>query len=280
MKKRILLTGGTGFIGKHLIDFLLEEGNEIICVKRSTSDTTNVDARVIWKEKKISEFIKSDFDNIDVLIHLASVGVSPKQASWEEAMQFNFIESNIFIELAIACDVKKIIVAGTFAEYGKTAESKLFLDIHDPLMPFGPYATSKAMLFYKLKDSSLQRISEISYLRLFSVYGEGQFQKNLWPALKNAAENGLDLDLTEGRQVRDFIHVTAVCKFFLNEINKENNKRFNVVNIGTGKGTSVKDFSNIWWKKFNATGKINFGALKSRPNEILRMVSNQNILDT
>ena len=173
MKRRILITGGSGFIGKHLINHLLKDDNEIICLKRPSSVISNIDSRVFWMEKKISEFKKSDFEKIDILIHLASVGVSPKPASWEECMQFNFIESSIFIDLAVESNVKKIIVTGTFAEYGKTAESKLFLDVHDPLLPLGPYATSKAMLFYKLKDLPSKRISEISYLRLFSVYGEG-----------------------------------------------------------------------------------------------------------
>jgi nucleoside-diphosphate-sugar epimerase len=272
---RILITGATGFIGKHLINFLIELKFELICLRRKTSDISNIDSRVTWIEKGISQFEKSDFDKIDVIIHLAAVGVSPQKGSWEECMQFNFIESSSFIELALESNVAKVIVAGTFAEYGKTAEKKLYLDVDDSLMPIGAYATSKALLFYKLKEIHKSAASDIIYLRLFSVYGEGQFEKNLWPQLKKAAQNGSDIDLTLGLQIRDFIDVESVCEKIRDEVLRENYKNFSVLNIGTGKGSSVREFALFWWSKFNATGKINFGALNSRPGEIFRMVSKQ-----
>src|SRR5690606_9405464 len=94
--------------------------------------------------------------------------------------------------------------------------------------------------------------ARLSYLRLFSVFGEGQHESNLWPMIRNAALAGNDLPLTPGEQLRDFIAVEQVAAELLAEV--ENSSIAlgvpRVRNIGTGQPQTVRAFAEHWWRKF------------------------------
>ena len=79
-----------------------------------------------------------------------------------------------------------------------------------------------------------------------------------------------------GDQIRDFIKVEKVASHFTDAIlrNDINIYKPLVVNVGSGKGITLKEFATKEWKKFNASGKLIIGGLQSREGEILRMVAN------
>jgi nucleoside-diphosphate-sugar epimerase len=271
---KVFITGSAGFIGSHLINHLHGCGYTVIALKRNIESVPviKLTKQPIWIIKEFQDINLSDLNGIDVVIHLAAVGISPRIASWEECMKINYLDTLNFLKLVIFANVRKIIVAGTFAEYGLTAQSKFFLNTNDLLLPLGAYASSKAMLSLALRNLANCN-TQISYVRLFSVYGEGQFSGNLWPQLKFSAENGLNFDTTHGEQIRDFIHISEVCTKLNIIIKSDNESLLNFYNIGTGNGKTIKYFVNYWWLKFNANGIINFGKIPYRQNEIMRMVA-------
>jgi nucleoside-diphosphate-sugar epimerase len=119
------------------------------------------------------------------------------------------------LEKAHAAGVRRFVLAGSYAEYGLSADRYDFIPADAPLLPSTPYAASKAAGFIVANTFAIEKSIELYYLRIFSAYGEGQYINNFWPALRAAALSGADFPMTLGGQVRDFIPVERVAETFL-----------------------------------------------------------------
>ena len=225
--------------------------------------------------KPIDKLDVDDLQGIEAIIHLASAGVSPQKASWTELTETNISMSIKLIDLANKAGVKRFVATGTCLEYGSEAERWEKIPPNASLRPATPYAASKASSYFMLKNYAKQNNMELYYGRIFSAYGEGQYEKNLWPSLCNAARNGEDFRMTYGTQIRDFIPVNMVAKHLrIGAERKDINKSEPlVVNIGSGKGRSVIEFAESEWKKMEARGKIKPGVIQTREVQIKRIVA-------
>lgn len=273
---KIFLTGGTGFIGNYLVKLLIENKFEVHALNRnSNSNSDLLNNRVNWINKSLDEVNLNDIKGMEVIIHLASAGVSPKKASWEELEKVNIKSSLNLIELACIANVPRFIAAGTCLEYGEESNKWERIPPYATLKPITPYAVSKAKSFSLLNDFARNSNIEFIYGRVFTAYGEGQYQKNFWPSLNSAAKEGKDFYMSKGEQIRDFIPVNDVANHFLKAIERIDvlPRKPIVVNIGTGVGLSLKEFAKKEWKRLEAKGKLLPGSLISRPNEIERIVA-------
>ena len=111
-------------------------------------------------------------------MHLAAAGVSPKQASWSELVQVNVVGSLQLLDLAAEMGVRRFVVAGTSHEYGNSARRYEAIPPDSPLDPVNAYGASKAAGFQLLHTFAKNRHLELFYGRVFSAYGEGQFEAN------------------------------------------------------------------------------------------------------
>lgn len=272
----IFLTGGTGFIGSHLLNLLTTTNHNVTALRRKESRTcVELSKQPKWIDKNMDELEQSDFFAIDVLVHLASVGVSPKVASWKDLYYWNVLVMLELLENAVSVGVKRVVLAGSYAEYGRSADNFDFIPVNAPLLPTSPYAASKASGFLAANAFAVERQIELCYLRIFSAYGEGQHINNFWPSLRAAAQNGRDFEMTLGEQVRDFIPVENVAQAFLDAIENRNIYMAgapHVANIGSGLPTKMLDFAKKNWAEWGATGQIMAGAKPYRPNEPMRYV--------
>lgn len=272
---KILVTGGTGFIGSHFLDAATREGHEVAAVKRPGSETKiPVSGNVGWIQAHSFGDLPADrFEGVDVLVHLAAAGVTPQPANWPLCYSVNVAETVMLLEAAIAAGVRRTVVAGTYAEYGLSGLR------HDPIPPDAPlqptdiYAASKASAFIAASTMARTSRSELAYLRVFSAFGEGQHAGNFWPALRKAALSGEDFPMTPGEQVRDFMPVEDVARTFLKaaQIPLEPGTPL-VANVGTGTPQTLRAFAEFWWKKWGARGRILFGAVPYRTGEVPRYV--------
>lgn len=272
----ILITGGTGFIGSHLLHLLGSTTHNVIAVRRRDSrPCIDIGVEPLWLEKSMDQICPSDFTGIDVFVHLASVGVSPKAATWHELFYWNVTVMLDLMEKAHLAGVKRFVLTGSFAEYGLSADKYDFIPPDAPLLPTSPYAASKAAGFIAANAFAIERRIELCYLRIFSAYGEGQYINNFWPSLRAAALGGDDFLMTPGEQIRDFIPVEDVAKAILRSIeapNFEATGRLLVTNIGSGNPISMREFAERLWVEWQAKGKIIVGAKQYRPNEPMRYV--------
>lgn len=273
---KIFLTGGTGFIGSHLLRLLSTTSHKVTALRRNTNlPCVDIGSDPYWIEKAMDELEPLDFSGIDVLVHLASVGVSPKTASWHDLLHWNVTVMTDLLEKAHTAGVKRFVLAGSFAEYGRSADKYDFIPVDAPLLPTSPYAASKAAGFIAANTFAIEKQIELCYLRIFSAYGEGQYINNFWPSLRAAALSGEDFPMTPGGQVRDFMPVERVAEAFLRSIEDldiaKNGVPF-VANVGTGHPMSMLEFAEKCWTEWAAKGRIIAGAKSYRANEPMRFV--------
>jgi nucleoside-diphosphate-sugar epimerase len=273
---RLFLTGATGFIGSHVLSAAFAAGHEVIALRRDPRNTSSVSltCQPEWFDGCLASLEYCHLQNIDTVVHLAAAGVSPKHASWGTLLEINVTLALRLMELVAAAGVKRVVVVGTCHEYGSAALRYHAIPPEAPLEPLNPYGASKAAAFQLIRTFSKQQGMELFYGRLFSVYGEGQFQGNFWPSLHRAAKAGEDFRMTSGRQISDFIPVTCAADHILAACTRSDITAGIplVVNIGTGKSSSLLEFAEAEWRRLGAIGQLLPGALSDRPDQIYHMV--------
>jgi len=273
---RLFLTGGTGFIGSHVLAAALAEGYQVRALRRSarSAPVIPLPRQPQWCEGDLHSLTASDLEGVDAVLHLASAGVSPKRVPWNELVQANVVGSLRLLERAAEAGVRRCVVAGTSHEYGKAALRFSPIPPDAPLEPLSAYGSSKAAAFQLLRAFAIEQGLELFYGRVFTAYGEGQFAGNFWPSLRRAALAGEDFPMTSGRQVSDFIPVAAVASHLLEACTRDDISAGVplVVNIGSGVATSLLAFAEREWSGFRATGRLLPACLPDRPDQIERYV--------
>ncbi|CAM3564097.1 NAD-dependent epimerase/dehydratase family protein [Paracidovorax anthurii] len=273
-ERHVFLTGGTGFIGRHVLAALLDAGHRVTVLRHPVDAPISTHPRLAWLGKAMDQLTPTDLDGMDALVHLASPGVPPQQATWQTLFYWNVTVLLQLLEVARAAGVRRAVLAGTFAEYGRSADAHAFIPADAPLAPTYGYAASKAAGFQAAHAHAIEHAMELCYLRIFSVFGEGQYVENFWPALRLAASQGRDFPMTPGAQVRDYVPVPSVARAFLHAVERRDVRPGMpwVRNVGSGQPVSMQDFAARWWSRWNAAGRLLVGALPYRPNEVMRCV--------
>lgn len=273
---RIFVTGASGFIGSHFVNHALSAGHEVVALRRSAESVPrNALAREpAWLTRSMAQISEPDLAGMDVMVHLAAAGISPRSSTWDELLEWNVVAPVKLLLTAASAGVRRFVAAGSCLEYGRAGARYEFIPPDAPLEPTGAYAASKAAGGVLLRTIAEEKKLQLSYLRLFSVFGLGQHEGNLWPMIRRAALAGDDLPLTPGEQVRDFIAVEHVAAELLAAARDETVAPGvpRVRNVGTGRPQTVRQFAEHWWREFDARGKLLVGELPYRSDEVMRYV--------
>ena len=251
----ILLTGGTGFIGSHLINEIHSRKFNIFSLKRKSSNIRiqlNKEPNWILDENEV-ELIET-MKKCDIFVNCAAIGVSPQKASWNELINYNIGKSMSLFLMAKKANIKKFIFMGSSLEM----ESNSFLSFQDN-KDITPYSVSKSAAFYLFYSYSKLNNLKMKYLRLPNVYGDGQFPQNLWPSLKKAAFAGKDYKIINNNIIRNFISVEKTTKIIADNLIFDNTIAGSpkIINL-EGEKKKVGEFSEYYWKKWQAKGKLIF----------------------
>ena len=271
---KIFVTGGTGFVGGHFINVVPNEIEIFAPIRSKSKPKIKINRFVNWINKDLDCINAKDLKEIDIIIHFASKGVSPQKASWEELYYWNVNCTLKLLRSAAEADVKKIIFAGSYIEYGLSANIYKNIPPTAALLPTTAYGSSKAAAFELAHAFCLDAKIFLIYNRIFSAFGEGQFYGNLWPSLKKAALDNKNFHMTSGEQIRDFIPVEQVAHSFLKDLKLDNGIDVTprVKNVCTGEGKSILEFANNWWKIWSPRSKLIPGKISSRKGEPTRFV--------
>lgn len=272
---KIFVTGATGFIGSHLVNIGIREGHEIVALRLSGSkERLPLLDQPRWINGSLEDDVAHALDGCEAMIHLAAYGVNPADNSFDKAFRWNVTASLNLWEKAFRSGIKRLVIAGSCSEYGKSAERYDYVPWDAPLEPVDAYGASKAAASVAALAYGINRNVEIAILRPFHVYGDGENSIRFWPSLKAAAIAGEDFKMTLGEQVRDFTSVEEVARAFLSyAAEKIIAPGMPIVkNLGTGKPETLRRFAERHWKAFNAKGKLVTGAVPYRKNEVMRYV--------
>ena len=212
--KKVIVTGGAGFIGSTLVDKLIDDGLDVIVLDNlSTGKESNINPK--------AEFIKCDvskdrplFNDVDTVFHLAA---TPQvQHSIENPTDNNNLDSVInMLNISKKSGVKRFIFTSSSAVYGNPEYTPI--DENHPTNPLSPYALHKLVgeQYCKLY-SDLYGLDTIS-LRYFNAYGERMSNEGAYKSVisvfneQHKKKEPLNI-VNDGEQKRDFIHVNDIVK--------------------------------------------------------------------
>ncbi|TDE43932.1 NAD-dependent epimerase/dehydratase family protein [Flavobacterium rhamnosiphilum] len=262
MIKTILLTGGTGFLGSHILKSLLDFDYNVIALVRKSSDLFRIDNSI----KKIELFyLDENYENladlfssnkIDAVIHTATE--YGRSCSMSSILQTNLILPIKLIEEGVKNNLKLFMNSDTF--FGKP--------IYNDSSYLNEYTTSKKYFLNFLFDSR-DKLKIIS-MRLEHIFGEkdsnSKFVTNI---LNQLIQNKEEILLTEGLQKRDFIYIEDVVTAYLKVlINNDQLTNFSEFEVGRGESIEVREFVEILSEITQSESKLKFGAIITTKGEI------------
>jgi UDP-glucose 4-epimerase len=245
----VLVTGGAGFIGSHLVDRLLADGYKVrVLDNLSTGKLNNI--RTHLREKRF-QFIKGDIANpstlkralkgIQVVFHeAAQVSVSDSFRNPTRASEINTTGTLRLLESSAECGVQRLIYASSASVYGDQGRERVKEDA--TLKPMSPYAVSKlAAENYCSVFNQLGKL-ETASLRYFNVYGPrqgvNQYSGVITLFQDTVRRNKPPIIYGDGKQTRDFVHVLDVVEANMLAM-KTKKAAGEIFNIGTGQKTSI-----------------------------------------
>ena len=272
---QIFLTGGTGFIGSYFINKALVAGHEVVALRRTPQSRPqiNLTTEPVWVNKLIEDVSTKDLSGCDVLVHLASFGVSPKPSTWEDCFKVNVLDTMHLLETANDAGIRKVIAAGSCAEYGSSGLNYDFIPVDAPLSQKEPMHLLKRLQVSQFSLSLKVQECLLFMVEFFLPLERGSLNKT-FGLLKKRALEGSDFEMTLGEQIRDFIPVEEVAEWFIKALEHVSlqSEMSSFWNVASGNPISIREFCENWWQKFEAKGKLLVGALQYRDAEVMRYV--------
>lgn len=303
--KKILVTGGTGYIGSHTVVQLLAEGFKVVIA----DDLSNSDVDVLERIEKISglkpEFVEIDLVNqlaterlfeahqdIDGVIHFAAKKAVGE--SVENPMLYyrnNLVSLMNLLEGMLKHNITRMVFSSSCTVYGQP--DHLPVTEHTPFKPAeSPYGYTKQMAEYILKDfCHAHKGYNVIALRYFNPVGAHKsallgelpngVPSNLIPYTTQTAAGirkhlkvfGNDYDTPDGSAIRDYIHVVDLAKAHLLALSRQmENKQeqgYEYFNLGTGKGYSVLEVVKTFEIVNNL--KLNYEIVERRPGDVVKI---------
>lgn len=264
----IFLTGGTGFVGSHVLRQLLQDGHAVRALRRPGSEPRiALDRQPDWIEGALDDDLTPALTGMDVFVHLAAHTPNPPYDRLSRCLYWNVLAPVQLAEHAVAAGIRNFVIAGSFFEYGNAPPESVNATTPGNLRPENTYATSKAAASVAFEGFARHQKVRLKIMRLFQVYGEGEQATRLWPSLRDAALAGRDFPMTTGEQRRDFTPVELVAKRFSQALDFTSVLEGQPVteHVATGQLTSVLEFATHWWQHWGATGRLLPGKIGPAP---------------
>ncbi len=234
-KINLLITGGTGFLGKHILKKIDQNKFFITLItKKKIKGYKCVVVKDIFS-LSINQYLKILKKN-QIVLHLA--WFTKPGYYFNSSRNLNCLNGSI--RLAIACKMKKVkkfIGIGTCLEY-KNKNQKLKISDNTEINSI--YSGTKIILYNYCKSLFDKSKTKFLWCRIFYIYGKGEPKEKLVSYVLSRIKKNKLARLSNGTQIKDFINVTEAADQIIKVIN--NNKYEGALNICSGKGISVKNF--------------------------------------
>lgn len=268
---KVLITGGTGFVGKTLVPYLYSNGYTDLCLlvrnpSKAYSLFNTIPLKVIsnqfnnWRDKLIEY-------NPDVIIHLATC---PNHHNDYESIRMvaetNIVFTSLLLEASSKTVCKYFVNVGTFTEYLYGIEN---------FVANNYYSASKTAVRPIIKFWQSQ--SEWKWINIipYSPYGRYNETTKVFDLIYSSIKSHDPIKLSEGKQILDFIHVDDIADFFLNILQNLDcfNEDYTQLYLGTGKGHSLREVSEIMESVTLGRTNILWGAIPYRPMDTMYAIA-------
>jgi len=278
---KIIVTGGAGFIGSNLVDYLLENKHDLIIIDDlSTGKLANIAQsmnRITFVNKKVEDVDLGKFEGVDAVIHLAAQASVPLSiVEFKNSSKTNLLAT---INVIDYCSSKNtpLVYASSSAVYGG-------LDLGDDEVNkvdlLSPYAADKySMELYASVANRLHNLSSVG-LRFFNVYGPRQDPSSPYSGVisifVDKMINRQPITVNGGHQTRDFIFVNDVVKcIYKSLLLAQSNIVFESVNVLTGLSTSIDGLVDILSDKIGHSVQKKYQSLEKGDVEHSRGTQNK-----
>lgn len=259
----VLITGGAGYIGSHMVWELLDSGESVVVIDRLSTGfewAVPVEAKLIVGDIADQHLVRDTIERnyVDAVIHFAGSVVVPDSVRDPLAYyENNTSKSRTLIEAVVKSNVKNFIFSSTAAVYGDGGLEPVTEET--VLLPQSPYGVSKLMTEWMLRDTAAAHDFRYTALRYFNVAGadpkgrSGQSTRGATHLIKVACETALgkrpymeiyghDFPTPDGTCVRDYIHVSDLVAAHRLALDRLRTGASSIVaNCGYGRGYSVRD---------------------------------------
>jgi len=240
---KVAVTGATGFIGRHVLAELAATSVDTVALVRRPAEEAAGRAGSGIVQLDLHDPPPNAFELMgrpDVLIHLAWSGL-PNYNSlhhFEEELPAQYR----FLKHLIESGLRKLVIAGTCFEYGMQSGA---LGEDTVPQPCNPYGFAKDALHSQLAFLGTTHPFQLTWARLFYLYGEGQAGGSLLPQLRQAAERGDKIfNMSGGKQLRDYLQVDDAARYLVALARAK--KDIGTVNVCSGTPVAVRKLVEGW----------------------------------
>jgi UDP-glucose 4-epimerase len=254
-KKRILVTGGAGFIGSHLAEDLVKNGFSVKIIDDfSTGNVNNILGLFNYKNFKMirgsitnRDLISKATSDVDVILHLAAqIHVDRSIIEPRHTFEVNTLGTLNVLDAALENNIELVVYASTSEVYGSAKYTPM--DEDHPLNPASPYAASKAAADRLCFSYHNTYKLPVVIVRCFNTYGPRQKDTGYAAAIPKFIRRVLaglpPVIYGDGKQTRDYMYVKDAVRAYKLVVNSYENVLGKAINFGTGKEVSILELAN------------------------------------
>jgi nucleoside-diphosphate-sugar epimerase len=273
---KVLVTGASGFIGRHCLPLLVAQGYEVHALCRHPLSIENLD--VIWHQVDLFDRVALQASIAIIrpshLLHLAWYAVPGKY--WTGLENFQWVQVSLdLVGIFVECGGKRIIAAGSCAEYDWSygyCQANI-----TPIAPQTPYGTCKQAFSLMLNSYARQTDVSCVWGRIFWLYGQYEDPNRLVSSVIKSLLGNRLAQCSAGNQIRDFLYVRDVADILVRLLGAD---LVGTIDIGSGIPISIRNLVEYIANRLDRFDLIQFGAIPNNSQEAPLVVANPTRLRT